>query len=54
MRLIVGMEILTMYIMLIYLSEIDRYSVIVMIRVGICLIMGSRNGWVGVLILVIM
>jgi len=50
----VGIEILTIYIILMYLSEIDRYSVIVMIGVGICLIMGSSNGWVRLLILVMM
>jgi len=53
MRLIVRMEILTMYIMLIYLNEMDRYSVMVIIGIGMCLIMGSSNGWVGLLILVI-
>jgi len=47
-------EILTMYIILIYLNEIDGYSIIVMIGIGICLIIGSSNGWVGLLILVIM
>jgi len=44
MGLVVIIEILTIYIMLIYLNEIDGYSVIVMIGIGICLIMGSRNG----------
>jgi len=42
-----------MYVMLMYLNEIDRYSVIVMIGVGICLIIGRRNGWVSLLMIVI-
>jgi len=54
MGLIVGIEVLTIYIILIYLNEMDRYSVIVMIGIGICLIMGSSNRWVGLLMLVIM
>jgi len=54
MRLIVRIEILTIYIILMYLNEMDRYSVIVIIGIGICLIMGSSNGWVGLLILVMM
>jgi len=52
MRLIVSMEILTIYIILIYLNEMDGYSVMVMIGIGMCLIMGSSNRWVGLLILV--
>jgi len=40
----VAMEILTIYIMLMYLNEIDGYSVMVIIGIGICLIIGSGNG----------
>jgi len=47
------MEILTIYIILMYLNEMDRYSIMVMIGIGMCLIIGSGNGWVGLLILVI-
>lgn len=54
MLIIVGIEVLTMYIMLMYLNEMDRYSVIVIIGIGICLLMGSRNGWVSLIIMVIM
>jgi len=53
MMLIVGMEILTIYIILMYLNEMDGYSVMVIIGIGMCLIMGSSNGWVGLLMLVI-
>jgi len=42
-----------MYIMLMYLNEMDRYSVIVIVGIGICLIMGGRNGWVSLLMIVI-
>jgi len=42
--MIVGIEVLTMYIILIYLNEMDGYSVIVIIGIGICLIIGSGNG----------
>jgi len=41
-----------MYIMLMYLNEMDRYSVIVMIGIGTCLIIGRRNGWVSLLMIV--
>lgn len=41
-----------MYIMLIYLNEIDRYSTIVLIGVGMCMIIGSGNRWVSLMILV--
>lgn len=44
MTLIVSMEVLTMYIMLIYLNEIDRYSVMVLVGVRICIVIGSGNG----------
>jgi len=44
MVLIVVMEIMTIYIMLMYLNEIDRYSVMVIVGIGICLIMRSGNG----------
>jgi len=43
MGLIVGMEILTIYIILMYLNEMDGYSVMVIIGIGMCLIMGSSN-----------
>lgn len=43
MGLIVVMEIITMYIIFMYLNEMDGYSVMVMIGIGICLIMGSGN-----------
>jgi len=33
-----------MYIMLIYLNDMDRYSIMVLIGIRICLIMGSGNG----------
>lgn len=33
-----------MYIILMYLGEMDRYAVMVLIRVGICIIIGSGNG----------
>lgn len=52
MSLIVVMEILTIYIMLMYLNEMDRYSIIVMIGIGICLVIGSGNGWVSILMIV--
>jgi len=54
MSLVVMMEVVTIYIIFIYLSEMDRYSVIVMIGVGICIIIGSGNRWVSLLILVIL
>lgn len=41
-----------MYIILIYLNEMDGYSVIVVIGVGICILMGSGNGWVSLLMMV--
>lgn len=43
-----------MYIILMYLGEIDRYAVMVLVRVGICMMIGSGNGWVSLLMLVIM
>lgn len=43
-----------MYIILMYLDEMDRYSVMVLIGVGICIIIGSGNGWISLIILVIM
>lgn len=39
--------------MLMYLSEMDGYSVMVIIGIGICLMIRSRNGWVSVLMMVI-
>lgn len=44
MSLIVGIEIMTIYIILMYLSEIDRYAMIVLIGTGICIIIRSGNG----------
>lgn len=44
MSIVVFIEIVTMYIMLMYLNEMDRYSVMVIIGVGICMIIGSGNG----------
>lgn len=42
--MVVVMEVLTIYIMLMYLNEMDRYAVMVLIGVGICMVIGSRNG----------
>lgn len=53
MLLIVIAEIITMYIAFVYLNEMDGYSVMVLIRVRILMIMGRANGWVSVLMLVI-
>jgi len=33
-----------MYIMFIYLNEMDGYSVIVIVGIGVCLVIGSGNG----------
>lgn len=44
MSLIVIIEIITMYIMFIYLNEMDGYSVIVIVGIGVCLVIGSGNG----------
>lgn len=52
MSLVVIIEVLTMYIMLIYLNEMDRYSTIVLIGVGMCIIIRSGNGWVSLIMLV--
>jgi len=42
--MIVIIEVITMYIMMIYLSEMDRYAVMVLVGLGICLLIGSSNG----------
>lgn len=53
MSLIVIIEILTMYIILMYLNEIDGYAVMVLIGVRICIIIRSANGWISLMMLVI-
>jgi len=54
MSLIVIIEVITIYIMFMYLNDMDRYSVMVMIGIRMCMILGSGNRWVGVLALVIL
>lgn len=50
--MVVVIEIMTMYIMLIYLNEMDRYSTMVLIGVGMCMIIRSGNRWVSLMMLV--
>lgn len=38
--------------MFIYLSDIDGYSVMVIVGIGILMIIGGANGWVSVLIMI--
>lgn len=52
MLLIVVMEIVTIYLMIIYLSEMDRYATMVLIGIGMCIVIGSGNGWASLMILV--
>lgn len=44
MSTVVMMELVTIYIMFIYVNDMDRYAVIVLVGVGICLIIRSGNG----------
>jgi len=48
MTIIVMIEVMTFYIMFLYLSDIDRYGFMVMLGIGMVLMIG-RNGWISVL-----
>jgi len=37
-------EVMTLYLILIYLNDMDGYSIAVVLRVGIYLLLGGANG----------